>query len=323
MAGVSNFPNGFLNGITLRGVPIQQSHPGEVFFVNSTTVLAKGGVGGSDGNRGTYQKPFATIRAGINACTANRGDIVLVMPGYTQTITLATEITANKAGCAVVGLGSGSLRPTITFGAAAANIPLTAADMSFSNILHVANFADVASYYTVTGTATPTDLNIENCEFRDTSSILNALKVVTDNATVNALDGFNFLKNKVHSLGTTAATTAISILAAADHMTWADNQLTYAAISNTPALATLSTFICLDFAVKRNRIFRPNVVSVGGTLMSGTGNSTGLVSDNYVWHLDATAGLMVELSTELGFFQNFCPITSAADKSGLINPVAV
>ncbi len=323
MAGTSNFPSGFLNGITLRGVPIQQSQPGEVFWVNNSTVLAKGGVGGSDGNSGTYQKPFSTIQKGIDSCTANRGDIVMVMPGYTQTITLATEITADKAGCAVVGLGSGSLRPTITFGDDVANIPLTAANMSFSNILHVANFADVASYYTVTGTATPTDLLLENCEFRDTTSSLNALKVVTDNATVNALDGFNFLGNKVHSLGTTAATTAISILAAADHMTWADNQLVYAAISDTPALATLSTFICLDFAVKGNRVFRPNTSSTGGTLMSGTGNSTGLVSDNYVWHLDATTGLMVELSTELGFFENYCPITSAADKSGLINPVAV
>ena len=50
---ISNYPNGFLNGVTIRGVPLQQTQPGEVFWVNSTTVVTKNGIGGSDGNNGT------------------------------------------------------------------------------------------------------------------------------------------------------------------------------------------------------------------------------------------------------------------------------
>ena len=320
---ISNYPNGFVNGVTIRGVPVLQSQPGQVYWVNNSSVLSPGGVGGTNSGAGTYKQPFSTIDYAVGRCEANRGDIILVMPGHAETITTAAQLILDVAGIAIIGLGSGSLRPTLTFGAAAANIPITAANVSVKNILHVANFADVASYYTVTGTATPKDFAIEECEFRDTSSILNALKIVTDNATVNALDGFNFVKNHVWSLGTTAATTAISLLAAANRMRLQDNQMTYAVLNDTPALMTMSTFIALDLIISGNRVFRANTSSTGGTLFSGSGVCTGLVYDNYVWHLDNSAGLMATTGQALGFFENYCPITSAADKSGLINPVAV
>jgi hypothetical protein len=36
----SNFPNGFLDGVTIRGMPIVQLHPGKVWWVNNSSVLA-------------------------------------------------------------------------------------------------------------------------------------------------------------------------------------------------------------------------------------------------------------------------------------------
>ena len=66
----SNFPNGFANGVTIRGVPLTITNPGEVFWVNGSGVLAKGGVGGSNGNDGSYQRPFATIDYAVGKCTA-------------------------------------------------------------------------------------------------------------------------------------------------------------------------------------------------------------------------------------------------------------
>lgn len=322
----SNYPNGFVNGVTIREVPITQTNPGKIFWVNNSGVLLPDAVDGVDQpgeSNGTFNRPFRTLDFAIGQCTANRGDIIVIMPGYTKTITLATEIVMDVAGVAIVGMGSGSLRPTITFGAAAANIPITAANVSVTNVLHVANFADVASAYTATGTATPTDFTVEGCEFRDTSSILNFIKCVTGNATANNLDGFNFAKNRVWGLGTTAATTAVSILEVCDRMTLSDNYIVMPAVNDTPALATLSTFACLDMTVSGNRVWRPNTSSTGGTLFSGSGTCTGIVYDNYVHHLDASAGLMVETGTTLGFIENYCMITSAADKSALINPVAV
>ena len=66
---MSNFPNGFTDGLTVRGVPIHQAHPGEVFWVNGGTVLAKGGIAGANTGKGTYQQPYATIDYAIGRCT--------------------------------------------------------------------------------------------------------------------------------------------------------------------------------------------------------------------------------------------------------------
>ena len=226
----TNFPQGFANGLSVRGMPLLQTQPGQVYFVDNSTVLNPNQRAGSDGNRGTFLDPFATLNYAVNtACTANRGDIVFVLPGHAETISSAAILTMATAGVAVIGLGAGSLRPTFTFTTAnTANIPVTAANMSIQNCLFVANFAAVASVFTATGTATPTDFAIDSCEFKDTSSILNFVSIVTGNATANSVDGLSFTRNTVSSLGTTAATTSIKVAAAADRVTISDNVGVYA-----------------------------------------------------------------------------------------------
>jgi hypothetical protein len=72
-----------------------------------------------------------------------------------------------------------------------------------------------------------------------------------------------------------------------------------------------------------NKVFRPSTSSTGGTLFSGSGTCTGLVYDNYVWHLDNSAGLLATTGQALGFIENYCPITAVADKSAILNPAVV
>ena len=316
----SNFPNGFTNGVTIRGLPILQTHPGKVFWVNNSTVLPEGGIGGSNGNDGTYLRPFSTIDYAIGRCTANRGDIIAVMPGHAETVT-ATSIAMDVAGVSIVGLGLGTKRPTLTYGAAAATITVSAANVSVKNILHVANFADVATYYTV-GAAK--DLALDSNEFRDTSSILNALTVVTTGATANAADGLYFAENRVSSLGTTAATTAIVLGAAIDRMRVSKNFTVHAILNDTAALIAGGAHDMTNLQLDNNVGFRPNTSSTGGSFVSSSSTAcTGVAHDNKFWQLDNTAGIWIATGTKLGFFENYSPITGAADKSGLINPVAV
>ncbi len=168
MSGKSNFPNGFANGVTIRGLPLLQTHPGEVFFVNSSTVLAKGGVGGSDGNDGSYRRPYATVTKALTACTANRGDIIAVMPGYTESVTGAAGETWNVAGVAIVGLGAGSLKPKFTFTAATATLVISAANMSFVNIAFEAGIADVATGLDISSVD---DLSFESCTFTEGAAV--------------------------------------------------------------------------------------------------------------------------------------------------------
>lgn len=322
----SNYPNGFAAGVAIRGVPLIQTHPGKAFWVyNGTTGLMPGQRGGSDGNKGTFDSPFSTLDYAVGQCVANRGDIIFVKPGHAETISTAAILVLDVAGIAIVGLGQGSSRPTLTFSTnATANIPVTAANITVHNILHKANVADCVSAYTATGTNTPTDFTIDACEFRDGSSVLNFIKCVTGNATANSMDGFTFSNNKVRGLATTAATQACIMAAANARQTYANNFVVYPVLNDTATLVDFGANSQLDLNIYGNRVFRPSTSTTGGSLFSGGSTaSTGYVYDNYSWHLDASAGLLAPTGTKLGFQNNYSMITGAADKSGLINPAAV
>lgn len=322
---VSNYPNGFRYGVNLRGVPLTQTHPGQVFWLGNSSVISPGARGASNGNDGTFNAPFSTLDYAISRCVANRGDVIFVKPGHAETISSASICALDVAGVAVIGLGIGSNRPTFTHTTAAtANIPITAANMSIQNLLFVANFADVASFFTATTTATPTDFTVENCEFRDTTSALNALTIITGNATANCLDGLTFVNNTISSLGTTAATTAIKTTVANKRITITDNFGNWAVLNDTACMFAAGSANQTDFMFARNRLNKPNTSSTGGSFISGSSTAwTGHCFDNYLWQLDNSAGIWIATGTKLAFSQNFSPITGVADASGLINPAAV
>ena len=324
---LSNYPNGFAQGLMVRGMPLLQMQPGQVFWVNNSSVLRPNQKGGSNSNRGTFLDPFSTLAGALAQCTASRGDIIFVGPGHAESIPDAATLSLNVAGVAIIGLGAGSLRPTFTFTTAtSANIPVTAANMSVQNILFSCNFAAVASAFTATGTATPTDFAIDNCEFRDLSSVLNFVAIFTGNATANSCDGFSFTNNRVTSLGTTAATTALKPASATARMRVTGNFGVSAVLNDTAAIlaAGAAELTGLDFG--KNIWERPNTSSTGGSFVSGSGTAwTGMAYDNYLYQVDATAGIWISTGkgAAFGYQNNYSPITGAVDRSGLINPVAV
>ena len=53
---------------------------------------------------------FTTIQAAVNAASAGRGDLVLVLPNYDQSLTGADSWATS--GVTVLGMGRGSQRPT-------------------------------------------------------------------------------------------------------------------------------------------------------------------------------------------------------------------
>src|SRR5205807_6379226 len=120
------------------------------------------------------------------------------------------------------------------------------------------------------------DFNIENCEFRDSSSVLNFLTVFTGAATnANSHDGFRFANNRIASSGTTAATTAIKAVVAGDRWQIKDNFGVWAILNDTAALVAAGALNMTNFDCGRNVVMRPNTsTSAGnGLLMSNTGTA--------------------------------------------------
>ena len=320
----SVYPHGFQQGLTVRGMPLVQAQPGRVFWVDNSSTAKPDCAGGANGNPGTFKRPLSTIQVGLNKCTANAGDMVFVKPGHAETISDATTLLLNKAGVAVVGLGSGSNRPTLTFDTATtANMPLSAANMSLQNFLFIANFADIASLITASGTNTPTDFSLERNEFKDTSSSLNAVTIITGNATANSMDGFSFLNNRISSLGTAVGTVAITLASAIDRMKVIGNFTVHAILNDAAALIAGGAHNMTNLELAYNTGFKPNTSSDNGSFVSSSSTAcTGVAHHNQFWQLDANTAIWIPTGTKLGFFENYSPITGAADKSGIINPVA-
>lgn len=98
-----------------------------VYFVDS--------VNGSNGNDGlSWDSALAGIDAAVGKCTANNGDFIFVAPGHNEGITTAGAIDLDVAGITVIGLGTGSLKPTIDFDNTAASVVIGADNVRIENI---------------------------------------------------------------------------------------------------------------------------------------------------------------------------------------------
>lgn len=73
---------------------------------------------------------------------ASRGDVVLVLPGYTETLTATQSLSV--AGVRWIGIGEGTLKPTITMNAAQHAIGISAANVEFSGFRFAAPSTDEA-----------------------------------------------------------------------------------------------------------------------------------------------------------------------------------
>jgi hypothetical protein len=281
---------------------------GTVFFVNSVT--------GSNDNAGTDPAaPKATVQGAISACTASKGDKIVVMVGHAETVT-STSINLSKAGVTVICLGAGTNRPTFTYGAAAATITVSAANCAWMGGYMVANFADVAAAFTV-GAATNFQL-LQN-SFVDTSSILNFLSVLVTGSTNNAADGLTVVGNEWYGLAATS-NAFVSILGNATHVYLADNQVNKVATNDAGHFVTLSSKVVLNFRCLRNFLRVTGVTSAAaGIFLTGSATTcNGIVAYNLIDSLDVTSPIIATTGTKLSFFENYYP--AAADKSGSILP---
>lgn len=253
---ISNFPAGFASGISIRGVPLLTAYPGNVFWVDSGA--------GSNGNKGTFDRPFSTIDYAVGRCTANNGDIIMVKPGHTETVIAAAGLDLDVAGIAVVGLGSGSDRPTVNFTTVVgADMDVDAANITVFNLLFTGGLDALTGPIDVNAA----DFSMVNCETRDVTGQATDFIVTDDNA-----DRF-YIKNWLHRGAAAAgADTAISVVGGDDWIIedfWIYGNFAVAGIENVTTAS--------------------NRARIGGTGMS------------YIWTEHAADVAVTMVATSTGF----------------------
>ncbi len=261
---------------------------------------------------------FTTIALASAACVAGRGDLILVAPGHTESISSSTALTMSISGVQVVGLGVGSQRPVITLDTAnTATINVSAAGVGFKNIIFVANFLAIASCFTLT---TAADFQLVNCEFRDTSAVLDFLFIVTTDTTSNDADGLLIDGCNIYSTSAAGTVGLVSFLGTNNRCQISNNYYTSLSTATTAPLPIATGKILTNFKLSKNRIILKQTtgVTTGIVITTDGSTNTGVLSDNYIYALDDTSPILVTASSGFKFFNNLYVAT--ADASGFVLP---
>jgi hypothetical protein len=285
--------------------------PGRKFYVSSLT--------GKASNGGSKNSPVHTINAALDLCTASKGDYIYCLPGHTESVSAAGGIALDVAGVTIVGLGNGSLRPTITLaGAATASITVTAANVTIDNFICVANLDNVATCFTTSAK----DCTIQNIEFRDTSDALHFYSCVVTSADANGSDGLAVLDCHRRSLAALAAA-LVSILEATDRVRIQRNFMCMDAMTaDAPICLLCGAFVTKDLQATDNICIAPvqTGIAVGQFGTGSSVTSSGVMARNYVASTDTAAGLFITAAwVGFGLFNNLQ--TGVMSTSGTIWPV--
>lgn len=220
----SNYPGGFAGGVTVRGMSVLNTYSGNVYWVDSGA--------GSNGNKGTFDRPWSTMDYAVGRCTANNGDTVMVKAGHVETVTAAAGLALDVAGITFIGLGNGSDRPQIDFTTAVgADMDVDAANVTMMNFLFTGGIDALTGPIDVNAA----DFSMIDCETRDVTGQATDFIVTDANADRMTLSGW------VHRGAAAAgADTAITIVGGDDITIkdfWIDGNFAVACIENTGTAA--------------------------------------------------------------------------------------
>jgi hypothetical protein len=269
----SNYPNGFPNGVLIQGEPVQKPNPGQVYWVNSTTVVPPGGKGSSNGNKGTYLAPFATIDYAIGQCTAGRGDTIYVMPGHVETIGAAAAVDLDVDGVSIIGLGRGTDQARFDFTATAGTVEVNADNCAIVNMNFHANVSGVVIGLSVLTGAT--DLLVADCVF-DVETTTTDEFVISANLGVGC-DRTVFDSCKM-DMGLGGAAAGIKLVGASDHV-----QIKNSEFQGDYSLAIISgiTTLSTNVLIENNLLLQGTTGGLNAVavivLLTGT---TGIIRNN-------------------------------------------
>lgn len=305
---LTNFPF----GVASFGMPVIGSGSvlttGNVFFVSST---AAGRSDSTSAGRDPAQ-PFATIDYAIGQCTANNGDHIIVGPGHTETVKAAAGIALDVAGVTIIGIGSGSNRPTINFTTStAASFRVSAANCTVRNLLFVGGVDALASPIQVQAA----DFTLEGCETRDTAGSAQATDFILTTAAANR---FRLLNHR-HDGDTAAGANSFLAIVGGDGIVVdglrCDGNF---AVGGIDVRTTATT----DLEV-RNVVFRTrNAADI--FLVDTITASTGMIGPSIYLRLNDNAANVTEAITGATFvlFDDIFVVNAAGEKAMPINTTA-
>ena len=275
---------------------------GEIFHVDSNAT------GNAEGD--TWTNAALTLDAGIGLCTASRGDFILVAQGHSETF-VTQSLDVDVIGVTIIGMGNGSLRPTITYNHANAETAIGANNCTIVGIRFLTSITDVlmgievedgVDYFT-----------IAKCDFvvdlAGTDDFLEAINFVNDNTGC-------IISNCYFNAKAGAANSAIMLDADTDQLTviGCDIRGDYAVACINGDTAASTDLYLLD-----NRIVNGALLADGGLNAQPAIellDSTAGLCDGNVFAADVATGLLIRVADDMCFIQNWIADSDGDDKAG-------
>lgn len=244
---------------------------GQYYFVDSNN--------GNNANDGlSIDRAFSTIDYAVGLCTANRGDVIVVMPGHVETVTAAAGLDLDVAGITIVGMGQGRNRPKINF------TTVTTADMDVdaANITLVNLFFDCTSIDALAGgiDVNAADFTMLDCEIElaDASGQCVAAWVSDANA-----HRFRIERCYFHGAGDTTALIAVDTVGGDDFIIQDCIMIGYFGTTGAIRNATTNS---INYVIKGNTIINRTADGDNKTIVMAAG-SVGLIINNRFGLIDS------------------------------------
>lgn len=308
-----------MNSVTELGNLFLSVTGGAVFYVGSQAKIQSL----SDVGVGIASRTFTSVSAALAACESGRGDVIYVLPGYTESIAAADSWSAlsTKTDITIIGMGRGTNRPTFTWTAATSTILFDVANFRLLNCnLYLAGAHAAGSALTV---AAPITVSAAGCEISDCDIFFgfDADQLVTIGITTTAdADHWNFKRNYCYS-ATAAECTSFMYLVGADYCRVHDNTIIGATSSTTVGVVRFITTASIGIEFLRNRFVNLKASSIHAvTQMDGV---LGWCQGNVYGILDnATLAGWVPANAGNGPQHDDVTVNLAAENGARMTPVS-
>ena len=280
---------------------------GSIFYVDS----------GVDGTTGvTPATAVGTLDEGVNLCTADAGDVIVVMPGHNEALTAADGVDCDVNGITVIGMGRGQNKPTFDYDNANGEFVIGAHSVTIINLRF--RVSANATTKAIDVESAGDDFAIINCEFgyaETASDEFASAIIVGDTANDGLIKGCTF------RAGGQAAVQAIYIDADIVGITIEDNDI-WGDYSKANIFIEEASD---DVIIRRNLLFNGTMGGDGEIgeveVLEAADSTAGLVANNLIVS-DVATTLLMRVADDMVFMHNVVSDTDGDEFSGSLEDAA-
>jgi hypothetical protein len=264
----------------------------------------------------------STLNAGLARCRSGKGDVVIVLPGHTETVSTADFYTSLVAGTRIIGVADmySGLMPVLNFTATASTFLLDVANVQISGLKFTVGIDEVVNFVTVSGSG----CRIDNCYFQ----VGTASTMDMDTAIIVATGATDCVITNNRFVGTSTAvnTNTISVTGTGVNNLVIENNFFSVSISSNGVIDLSGTAINIDIngncvhnwgptaptgiraadtalvgVIRNNQFFFTTDITVltGSVSLTGVGTSSLRMVNNYGSDEDSLGGVLTPVLTNL------------------------